>query len=57
MIRTLVADLRGHVGGTVTVAGWVQTLGLQRARTWTPTANARLGAYTFLFRGPSRLTP
>jgi len=40
MIRTLVADLRGHVGGTVTVAGWVQTLRLQRARTWTPTANA-----------------
>ena len=31
MIRTLVADLHQHVGETVTIAGWAQTLRLQRA--------------------------
>jgi nondiscriminating aspartyl-tRNA synthetase len=30
MIRTLVADLHGHVGDTVSIAGWAQTLRLQR---------------------------
>ncbi len=31
MIRTLVTDLPSHVGQTVTIAGWAQTLRLQRA--------------------------
>ena len=31
MIRTLVADLHRHVGETVSIAGWAQTLRLQRA--------------------------
>ena len=31
MIRTLVADLHSHVGETVSIAGWAQTLRLQRA--------------------------
>jgi aspartyl/asparaginyl-tRNA synthetase len=31
MIRTTIADLRAQVGSTVTIAGWVQTLRLQRA--------------------------
>jgi aspartyl-tRNA synthetase len=31
MIRTPVAGLRGHVGETVTIAGWAQALRLQRA--------------------------
>jgi aspartyl-tRNA synthetase len=31
VIRTLVADLRDHIGATVIVKGWVQTLRLQRA--------------------------
>jgi aspartyl-tRNA synthetase len=31
MIRTLVADVHRHVGETVTIAGWAQTLRLQRA--------------------------
>jgi aspartyl-tRNA synthetase len=31
MIRTLAADLHGHVGETVSIAGWAQTLRLQRA--------------------------
>src|SRR6202034_3390496 len=31
MIRTPIADLGGQVGKTVTIAGWAQTLRLQRA--------------------------
>ncbi len=31
MIRTLICDLPGQAGQTVTIAGWVQTLRLQRA--------------------------
>jgi aspartyl-tRNA synthetase len=31
MIRTPIAGLRGHVGETVTIAGWAQVLRLQRA--------------------------
>jgi aspartyl/asparaginyl-tRNA synthetase len=31
MIRTTIAGLRGHVGETVTIAGWSQVLRLQRA--------------------------
>ena len=31
MIRTLIADLPGHVGETISIAGWAQTLRLQRA--------------------------
>jgi len=31
MIRTPIAGLRGHAGETVTIAGWAQTLRLQRA--------------------------
>src|SRR5580693_8054027 len=31
MIRTLVADLHSHVGETVSIAGWAQTLRRQRA--------------------------
>ena len=31
MIRTPIADLRDQVGETVTIAGWAQTLRLQRA--------------------------
>jgi hypothetical protein len=50
MIRTpriLVADLHRHVGDTVSIAGWAQTLRLQRA----------VRDAMFLFRGPNRLTP
>ena len=31
MIRTPIADLRAHVGETITIAGWAKTLRLQRA--------------------------
>ena len=31
MIRTPIADLRAHVGETITIAGWANTLRLQRA--------------------------
>ena len=49
MIRTHIADLRAQVGSTVTIAGWVQALRLQRAmqfvvvRDHTGTANHRWG--------------
>ena len=31
MIRTPIADLRAHVGETITIAGWAKALRLQRA--------------------------